>query len=541
MKHSGILIRIAALIFSLSVGGSNILFGQPYLARYQWLPGTIQVETKVGHSHRNQRERGLLQSGSVRTLSMSQAAMVLSSQQVNGQPQGTVLLSDYNASQDVVWQGGRPLSSQAGDIYLAATQLDSGQTTGIIAHLSDLLGQIDWVRRWPGVRIHDILLDEDSNLVALGQGTDLNGNPDLRLLKVDPGLPGAVARSWGNSESDGPTRLIDLPGKEDYLMVGWQEIGGNRYPLVASMTGNYDIDWYQAYPLSHRVTEVSDAARLGDRIAITGSALVPNTADTLAFMLLLKETGEMIVCHYFGQTGGQPMLGKAITAVEPAQGGTSGWVIGGAWRETIGDTYARSWLMGTDADGLPKWTRSYFKPAGDLDISQWVNSLHYHPEQNMFLATGPQAAYVQGQWSYTQSLTIKGSPAGGEVQPGTQQCSDRLEITMSNEKVVGFKQGQLWAAPGTQAGSLHLEIASTSAMYCAFPQRQATSIEVPTTAYGPQRVQYLDLQGRLLHQAELHPGQNPVLPDHLPHGIYLMRRFVNGQLVETKKVMGNNF
>jgi len=515
---------------------TDLLMAQPYLARYQWLPGNVQVFSEVGHSDWDRLQRGLLQSGSVQTVGMPQAALALTALQENGQPKGTILLTDASAGAQLTWHGGRPLRNQAGEIFLAANQVDNGTTTGLLIHMPGM-EQIEMVRRWEGVEIHDIMLDEDSNLVAIGQGTDVDGNPDLRMLRFDPNQPEAVGRSWGNSTSDGATRLIDLPGESEYLMVGWQEIGSSRYPLVARMTGNYDMAWYQAYPLSYQVTEVTDAAVLGDRIAVTGTALVPGTNDPVAFLLLLNEVGEVLVCRYFAQPEGQPMRGLAIAAIDPVMGGYQGWIIGGAWRDSLTAGYERTWLLRTDLEGTAKWARTYYRPAGDVDLSEAVTTLHYHPDQDLFLATGHQEVYDQGQWTQTHYLVIKGSPAGGEVQAGIDHCSDRIEVIASDEKVAGFKQGQLWATPGTQDGTLQLQLGSVSSMFCAMPLRPVTHIEVPAAAYGRQQVAYYDLQGRLVHQAEWAASHPPQVPEHLPRGIYLLRRFVNGQLVEVRKVM----
>jgi hypothetical protein len=536
MKYFGTRIWMYLLLLGLSSGMSKLLMAQPYLARYQWLPGNVPLSAEVGHSHWDLRERGLLQAGSVQIVGMPQAALALTSLQENGQPKGTILLTDASASSQLSWLGARPLRNEAGDIFLAANQVDNGITTGLLIHMPGF-EQVEAVRRWEGVEIKDVLLDEDSSLVAIGQGIDVYGQSDLRMLRFDPNQPEAVGRSWGNSDADGATRLIDLPGEGEYLMVGWQAIGNNRYPLVARMTGNYDMAWYQAYPLSYPVSEVSDAAVLGDRIAITGTALVPGTNDSVAFLLLLNEVGQVLVCHYFTQPEGQPMRGRAIAAINPAVGGYKGWIIGGGWRDSLGASYERTWLIRTDLEGSAKWARSYYRPAGDVDLSESVTSLHYHPNQDLFLATGQQEVYDQGQWTHTHSLVIKGNPAGGEVRAGVDHCSELIEVIASDEKVVGFKQGQLWATPGTQDGTLQLQLGSVASMFCAMPLRPATSIEVPEAAYGRQQVQYFDLQGRLLHQAELAASQAPQVPEHLPRGIYLLRRFVNGQWVETRKVM----
>jgi hypothetical protein len=387
--------------------------------------------------------------------------------------------------------------------------------------------------------VHDLLLDDGQDLIALGSGIDPQGDSDLHLTRVDPTSTGHTSYHLAGSLSDGPTRLIDLPGAGAFVVVGWRDSLGSRLPFMAAIHNYHQSTWQHTYALSHQVVEVTDAASLGGRLAITGSALDVNGLDTLAFLLITDASGLPLHCHYYRIAGDASARSLALTGLT-SSGAALGFLIGGARYRSAQDTLSRSWLMATDLEGLPQWTRTYYRTGSDLPLSEAIYSLTQPASEELFLAQGPFTYHRSDQLPLRLSCSIQGYVTDGQVSTSGDDCSTPLQASAQSETLF-LMPGGSWDSTGTglQPGSLTIVPSETSSNYCAFPSRLGTptTINTPVAATGPQQVAWYDVQGRLLHEQSLPAGAAPQVPAHLPAGLYVLHRYVQGNLIESRKVM----
>jgi len=430
------------------------------------------------------------------------------------------------------------------ELWLGGSLTDNGQEHGLITHLGSN-GEILRAFYWQETPILSIDFDPGKDRVyAVGTGIDNQGDEDLRLVVFNGQGDVLGALHLESTQADGIAKAFSIPGNQGYTLIGWQSQGAEKVPVWLTFDPAEGQLESRSITADRPILNVTDASYLESEgiVAVTGTALADNGTDALAFLLTLDREGNALDIVYYRGAAGSQVQPTSVQAFDATSVG-KGFVLAGSYRDSLNQATGYAWATRMSLDGTPQWNQLYV-PAGAADVSlqsSW-EALEYDAIQERFVASGPAYYIENGSVVRFEHRQLSARLSTGLPGGGTIYCVQSMEAHVQQGSL-DVQEGGFLIEYNNLPEEIELETQDLywATGYCAEPNNEregqtSTNIEpVVANPSSPMTWVWYDLQGRqLLTESKL--GHERVqVPSTLPKGIYVLRRFQDGRLVDIQR------
>ena len=520
----------------------SLMNAQTYQASYS--EGNLSPEYGTsGKGNYTKDQSHLLLTGSLKEANSIDGAYVpILSLSYRGVIDQQFVIKESSATPGVNLEGIEVTDNGVGDLLVGIKRADAnGLTTGVLASINSSSSKLNWSQELEGVDLKGISSHPRNGIVvAVGDGEDLLGQNDLRLVLLDPSGNLISARSFESGTTDGATRVIALENEEDWLVLGWQDDGALN-PLLMRLNRQGETEWNYRYGVQGQVASVDDIAysQTLNQIAVVGTAINDNR-DSVLFVLLTDDAGQPLKVFYYGLEDRFQAVGKAIAAIEGLTD-EAGFVLGGNLRVPSLGRFTRSLLVRIRPDGYPEWVRTY-GPLDDGDIfSDGFSGLAFNRSLGTFAATGFETEASRGSLDKFSFKALQASTETGQAGESYGFCSDRLEVRPDEGSAESTSAGYTRVRGGQSTSALSISPIRWDVNYCSYPVRQGrqtTDIqELGSNSTIAREVFLYDLSGREVHQTTLQPGEVYAIPAVLPNGVYVAKYRSEGSWIGSDKLI----